>query len=53
MAIIDSDILFFSGVQLLSLGVIGRYVAEIYLETKIVRSILLRMKNKKHALFGY
>lgn len=27
-------ILFFSGVQLLSLGVIGRYVAEIYLETK-------------------
>ena len=27
-------ILFFSGVQLLSLGIIGRYIAEIYLETK-------------------
>lgn len=27
-------ILFFSGVQLLSLGIIGRYIAETYLETK-------------------
>lgn len=27
-------ILFFSGVQLLSLGIIGRYIAEIYLEVK-------------------
>ncbi|MHA7622659.1 glycosyltransferase, partial [Pediococcus acidilactici] len=27
-------ILFFSGVQLLSLGIIGRYIAEVYLEVK-------------------
>ncbi|MCB5723588.1 glycosyltransferase, partial [Pediococcus acidilactici] len=25
---------FFSGVQLLSLGIIGRYIAEVYLEVK-------------------